>query len=71
MFLSDFSIKRPTATIVLIVAMMAIKTRISKDEAGIWAYPAVLVVYGACAAIFARKQKLAPKIKKQIQRVRS
>ena len=55
----------------LIVAMMAIKTRISKDEAGIWAYPAVLVVYGACAAIFARKQKLAPKIKKQIQRVRS
>ena len=55
----------------LIVAMMAIKTRISKDEAGIWAYPAVLVVYGACAAIFARKQKLVPKIKKQIQRVRS
>ena len=55
----------------LIVAMMAIKTRISKDEVGIWAYPAVLVVYGVCAAIFARKQKLAPKIKKQIQRVRS
>ena len=55
----------------LIVALMAIKTRISKDEMGILAYPMVLVAYGIAAAIFARKQKLAPKIKKQIQRVRS
>ena len=55
----------------LIVALMAIKTRISKDEMGIWAYPLVLVIYGIAAALFSRKQKLAPKIKKQIQRVRS
>lgn len=55
----------------LIVALMAIKTRISKGEAGIWAYPAVLFVYAIAAALFSRKQKLAPKIKKQIQRVRS
>ncbi|MFW1857998.1 LPS export ABC transporter permease LptF [Acinetobacter defluvii] len=55
----------------LIVALMAIKTRISKDEIGIWAYPAVLVFYAVAAALFSRKQKLAPKIKKQIQRVKS
>ena len=55
----------------LIVALMAIKTRVSKDEVGIWAYPAVLCFYGIAAALFSRKQKLAPKIKKQIQRVKS
>ncbi|MGH1402090.1 MAG: LPS export ABC transporter permease LptF [Acinetobacter tandoii] len=55
----------------LIVAMMAIKTRVSKQEIGMWAYPLVLFVYAIAAAIFSRKQKLAPKIKKQIQRVRS
>ena len=55
----------------LIVALMAIKTRISKAEVGIWAYPTILLVYAIAAALFSRKQKLAPKIKKQIQRVRS
>lgn len=55
----------------LIVALMAIKTRISKDELGIWAYPAVLVFYGLAAALFSRKQKLAPKLKKRIGQVRS
>ena len=50
---------------------MAVKTRISKDEMGIWVYPAILVFYAIAAALFARKQKLAPKLKKQIQRVRS
>ena len=55
----------------LIVALMAIKTRMSKGEIGIWAYPAVLLFYAIGAALFSRKQKLAPKIKKQIQRVKS
>jgi len=55
----------------LIVALMAVKTRVSKEEMGIWAYPMVLIFYGIAAALFARKQKLAPKIKKQIQRARS
>lgn len=55
----------------LIVALMAIKTRISKDELGVWAYPTILIVYGIFAAIFSRKQKLAPKIKKRIEQVRS
>ncbi len=54
----------------LIVALMAIRTRITRDEIGIWAYPAVLLCYAIAAAIFSRKQKLAPKLKKQIQRVR-
>ena len=55
----------------LIVALMAVKTQVSKDEMGIEAYPLVLVVYGVAAALFSRKQKLAPKIKKRIQQVRS
>ena len=55
----------------LIVAMMAIKTRVSKGDVGIWAYPTVLMVYAVVGAIFSRKQKLAPKIKRQIKRVTS
>lgn len=55
----------------LIVALMAIKTRVSKDEMGVWAYPAVIFFYLITAALFSRKQKLAPKIKKQIKRVKS
>ena len=55
----------------LIVAMMAIKTRVSKEEMGMWAYPAVLLVYAIAAALFSRKQKIAPKLKKRIERVRS
>ena len=53
----------------LIVLMIAIKTRISKEQLDIWAYPVVLLVYAGAAAIFAHKQKLAPKIKKSMQRV--
>ncbi len=55
----------------LIVIMMAIKTRVSKGDVGIWAYPAVLMLYAVAGAIFSRKQKLAPKIKRQIKRVTS
>ena len=55
----------------LIVALMAIKTRVSKEEMGIWAYPMILVIYAIAAALFSRKQKLAPKIKKTLQRAGS
>jgi len=55
----------------LIVALMAIRTRVSKGEVDIFAYVIVLGLYAGAAAIFSRKQKLAPKIKKQIQRVKS
>lgn len=48
----------------LIVALMAIKTRISKAELGMWAYPVVLMVYAIAGMLFSRKQKLAPKLKK-------
>ena len=48
----------------LIVALMALKTRISKDEIGVWSYPAVLIIYAVFAALFSRKQSIAPKLKK-------
>ena len=53
----------------LIVLLIAIKTRISKDQLDIWAYPVVLLIYATAAALLARKQKLAPKIKQSMQRV--
>ena len=52
----------------LIVAMMAVKTRMTKEQLGIWAYPAVLFIYVIVAWFFARKQVLAPKIKKHLGR---
>lgn len=52
----------------LIVAMMAVKTRMTKDQIGIWAYPVVLMIYVVVAWFFARKQVLAPKIKKHLGR---
>lgn len=52
----------------LIVALMAIKTRMTKDEIGIWAYPVILVGYMFVAWFFARKQTLAPKLKKHLGR---
>ncbi len=55
----------------LIVVLMAIKTRISKEELGAWAYPVALFIYSGVAILFLRKPSLAPKIKKQIQRVGS
>ena len=42
----------------LIVALMAVKTRISKQEMGIWAYPLILIAYAIAGALFSRKQKL-------------
>jgi hypothetical protein len=44
---------------------------VGKEEMGIWAYPMILVIYAIAAALFSRKQKLAPKIKKTLQRAGS
>lgn len=55
----------------LIIALMAVKTRVSKQEMGVMAYPILLTIYAVAGLLLSRKQKLAPKIKKQIQRVRS
>lgn len=55
----------------LIVVLMAIKTRVSKDELGAWAYPAALLLYGGVGVFFLRRPNLAPKIKQKIQRVGS
>ena len=52
----------------LIVALMAVKTRITKEKLGLWAYPTVLFAYAILAWFLARKQTLAPKIKKHLGR---
>jgi len=51
----------------MIVLLIAIKTRVSRGEVGVWAYPAILIFYAIAGALFSRKQKLTPKFKKQIQ----
>lgn len=55
----------------LIVLLVAVRIRVSKEQLDVWAYPLVLIVYAVAATIFARKQKLAPKLKKQLKRVKS
>ncbi|AOA59621.1 LPS export ABC transporter permease LptF [Acinetobacter larvae] len=55
----------------LIVALMALKTRISKGEIGMWSYPAVLLFYAFAGFLFSRKQKLGPKLRQHIKRVKS
>ncbi|WOE30676.1 MULTISPECIES: LPS export ABC transporter permease LptF [unclassified Acinetobacter] len=55
----------------LIVILMALKTRISKDEVGAWTYPVILLIYSLFAALFARKQKLTAKFKNPNKQVRS
>lgn len=47
----------------LVVAMMAIKTRISKDQLGVWAYPVVLALYSGMAWFFSRPKKLSAKLR--------
>lgn len=46
----------------LIVALMAIKTRITRAELGIWAYPAVLFTYAIVTLFFLRKPNLTAKL---------
>lgn len=38
----------------LVVAMMAVKTRISKGQIGVWAYPLILLIYAGLAYWFSR-----------------
>ncbi len=51
----------------LIVALMAVKTRMTKGELGIWAFPAILMIYTVVGLFFAKKHKLTPKIKKHLR----
>lgn len=46
----------------LIVALMAVKTRITRAELGIWAYPAVLFAYAMITLFFLRKPNLKAKL---------
>lgn len=52
----------------LIVALMAIKTRMTRGELSIWAYPTVLFVYGFVSMIFLKSPNLAPKIKSKLRK---
>lgn len=47
----------------LIVAMMAVKTRVSRGALIVWAYPAVLLVYAGITALFLRDQSIFSKFK--------
>lgn len=46
-----------------VVAMMAIKTRIGKEQMDLWVYPVVLLAYAALALFLMRKPKLSAKIR--------
>ncbi len=52
----------------LIVLLMALKIRISKDEIGAWSYPVVLIIYMVAAMLFSRQHSLVPKLKKQFSK---
>ena len=52
----------------LIVALMAVKTRMTKGQLGIWAYPTVLFVYAFVTLLFLRKPNLAPKLKLKLSK---
>lgn len=45
----------------LIVALMAVKTRIGKEQIDVWAYPIVFLIYIAMTLFFSRKPKLTAK----------
>ena len=51
----------------LIVALMAVKARISKDKLGLWGYPLVLVIYLVVGLLLSRRQRLSPQAAKRIK----
>ena len=51
----------------LIVALMAVKTRITKDQLGLWGYPLVLVIYLVVGLALSRRQRLSPQAAKRIK----
>lgn len=51
----------------LIVAVMAVKARVAKGGLGIWAYPAVMVVYVVVGLFLSRRQRLSPQAAKRLK----
>ncbi|XID74838.1 LPS export ABC transporter permease LptF [Alkanindiges sp. WGS2144] len=51
----------------LIVALMAVKTRITKDKLGLWGYPMVLAIYLVVGLALSRRQRLSPQAAKRIK----
>ncbi len=51
----------------LIVAVMAVKTRVSKGDLGVWAYPVVMIVYVVVGLFLSRRQRLSPQAAKRLK----
>ncbi len=51
----------------LIVAVMAVKTRVGKGDLGAWAYPVVMIVYLIVGLFLSRRQRLSPQAAKRIK----
>ena len=55
----------------LVVLLVSVKTRVSKEKLEIWMFAVVLLVYLLLGLVLAKKQQLAPKIKQRIKGVTS
>lgn len=51
----------------LIVALIAVKTRIGKDQLGLWGYPVILIIYLVVGLLLSRRQRLSPQAAKRIK----
>lgn len=51
----------------LIVAVMAVKTRVGKGDLGVWAYPAVMIIYVVVGLFLSRRQRLSPQAAKRLK----
>lgn len=51
----------------LIVAVMAVKTRVGKGDLGAWAYPVVMIIYLMVGLFLSRRQRLSPQAAKRIK----
>lgn len=52
----------------VVVSLIAIKTRVSKDELGLWAYPVVMSVYLIIGLFLSRRQRLSPQAAKRLKK---
>lgn len=51
----------------LVVGLVAIRTRVSKDQIGLWAYPTLIVIYVVIGLLLSRRQRLSPQAAKRIK----
>ena len=53
----------------LVVLLVSVKTRVSKEKLEVWMFAVVLVVYLLLGLFLAKKQRLAPQVKKRLKGV--